>query len=101
MFYGSFALMFMIGAGAYEAPAYRILPSVTTSIDLFYPFIGLVGGFGQGIYMSLITSFIVTDFHPLPQFREVYPLVASFLVGHMVFGTVVMFFQHQLLQLMI
>ena len=101
MFYGAFALMFMIGAGAYDAPSYRILPSLVTSLDLFYPFIGLIGGFGHGLYMSLITSFIVTDFHPLPQFRDPYPLIVSFVIGHMVFGTVVMFFQHQLLQLMI
>lgn len=99
LLYGAFVILFLTEAGGiFDAPDYRILPSVPAEVDLFYPLIGLVGGFGQGLYTSLITSFIVTDFHPLPEFRDPYPLIVSFLVGHMVFGTVVTFFQHQLLQ---
>lgn len=101
MLYGAVALLFMTETGAFEAVGYRILPSAPAQIDLFYPLIGLVGGAGQGIYMSLIASFVITDFHPLPDFRDPFPLIVSFLIGHMVFGTVVTFFQHQLLQLMI
>ncbi|MDZ7800845.1 MAG: hypothetical protein U5K81_08670 [Trueperaceae bacterium] len=102
MFYGAFALMFMQQAGgAFVAPAYAILPGLPTTVDLFYPLLGLVGGFGHGIFMSLIGGFIVTDFHPLARFRDPFPLIASFLIGHTVFGVVVMFFQHQLLQLLL
>ena len=101
LMYGAFVVLFMTETGVFEAAGYRILPSAPAQIDLFYPLIGLVGGFGQGIYMSLISSFVITDFHPLPEFRDPFPLIVSFLVGHMVFGTVVAFFQHQLLQFMI
>ena len=101
LFYGAFVMMFMEGVGAFQGVQYRVLPNLPTTIDLFFPFLGLVGGFGQGIFMSLITSFIVTDFHPLEQFRDPTPLIMSFLVGHTVFGVVVMFFQHQVLQLLV
>lgn len=101
LFYGAFALMFMQGVGAFQAVSYPVLPGLPTRVDLFFPFLGLVGGFGQGIFMSLITSFIVTDFHPLERFRDPAPLILSFLIGHTVFGVVVMFFQHQVLQLLL
>jgi zinc transporter ZupT len=65
-----------------------------------YPLLGLVGGLGQGIYVTLISTFIITDFHPVTSYRQAYPLILSFLVGHMVYGVVVMF-QHQLLQLLL
>lgn len=101
MFYGAFAMMFLQGVGAFQGVSYVIFPSLPTEVDLFFPLLGLVGGFGQGIFMSLITSFIVSDFHPLEQFRDPVPLIMSFLIGHTVFGVVVMFFQHQLLQLLL
>jgi len=101
MFYGAFVMMFMEGVGAFQGASYRVFPNLPTTVDLFFPFLGLVGGFGQGIFMSLITSFIVSDFHPLERFREPTPLIMSFLVGHTVFGAVVMFFQHQVLQLLL
>lgn len=100
-FYGAFVLMFMTEAGAFRGVPYVVFPSAPTTIDLFFPFLGLVGGFGQGIFMSLVTSFVVTDFHPLERFRDPFPLLLSFLIGHTVFGVVVMFFQHQVLQLLL
>ena len=102
MFYGAFVLMFMTGAGGiFDAPAYRVRATLPATVDLFFPLAGMVAGFGHGIYMSLIASFVITDFHPLERFRDPLPLIVSFLVGHTVFGLVVTFFQHQLLQLMI
>ena len=101
LFYGAFVMMFMEGVGAFQGVSYQILPNLPTQVDLFFPLLGLVGGFGQGIFMALITSFIVTDFHPLEQFRDPTPLILSFLIGHTVFGVVVMFFQHQVLQLLL
>lgn len=100
-FYGAFVMMFMQGVGSFLAPRYVVAQTAATDVDLFFPLLGLVGGFGQGVFMALITSFMVTDFHPLERFRDPLPLILSFLIGHTVFGVVVMFFQHQVLQLLI
>jgi len=99
--YGAIAMMFLTETGAFRGVPYIIFPNAPTTIDLFFPFLGLVGGFGQGIFLSLIGSFIVTDFHPVEKFRDPFPLLLSFLIGHTVFGVVVMFFQHQVLQLLL
>jgi hypothetical protein len=98
-FYGAFVLMFMYGS--FAAPSYAIFPGWPVQLNLFYPLLGLVGGLGQGIYVTLISTFIITDFHPVSSYRQAYPLILSFLIGHMVYGVVVMFFQHQLLQLLL
>jgi hypothetical protein len=98
-FYGAFALMFKYGS--FAAPNYTIFPGWPVELNLFYPLLGLVGGLGQGIYVTLITTFIITDFHPVASYRQAYPLILSFIIGHMVYGVVVMFFQHQLLQLLL
>ncbi|MCA9839563.1 MAG: hypothetical protein KC422_21825, partial [Trueperaceae bacterium] len=81
--YGWFAYMFL--NGTFGAPAYLISES-PVRIDLFYPVLGLVGGFGQGMFMALITGFIVTDFHPFEEYRQITPLLISFFVGHAVYG---------------
>jgi hypothetical protein len=94
--YGWVALMFL--NGTFEGADYVILPDFPTQIDLFYPILGLVGGFGHGMFAALLTTFVVTDFHPIDEMRDAFGLVRSFLVGHTVFGVVVMFFQQQLLQ---
>lgn len=98
-FYGAMVLMFT--SGPFPAPDYTLGLGLPVEINLFYPLLGLVGGFGQGMFVSLITTFFVTDFHPLPNFRTPFTLIVSFLVGHVVYGIVVMFFQHQLLQLLL
>jgi hypothetical protein len=99
LFYGWIALMFY--TGTFVAPEYRIWRDFPTTVDLFYPLLGLVGGFAQGLFASLILAFVVVDFHPLESQRSPFDLVQSFLVGNTVFGVVVMFFQHQLLQLLL
>lgn len=96
--YGWVALMFL--NGTFAAPSYPLLRDFPTRIDLFYPLIGLVGGFGHGILISLIVTFVVTDYHPIERMRDPFALVRSFIIGHTAFGLVVMFFQHQLLQLL-
>ena len=95
--YGWVALMFV--TGTFEGANYQILRDFPTRIDLFFPILGLVGGFGHGMFAALIATFVVTDFHPIEEMRDPFGLVRSFLIGHTVFGVVVMFFQHQLLQL--
>jgi hypothetical protein len=94
--YGWVALMFL--TGTFDGPVYQVLRDFPTTIDLFYPLLGLVGGFGHGMFASLIGAFVVTDFHPVEEMRDPFGLLRSFLVGHTVFGVVVMFFQQQLLQ---
>ena len=90
-FYGWLALMFV--GGTFATPQYFI-----GGFNLFYALLGLVGGFGQGMYVSLITTFIITDFHPLESYREAFPLILSFFIGHTVYGVVVMSLQSLLLQ---
>jgi hypothetical protein len=97
--YGWVALMFM--SGTFATPDYRVLRDFPTEIHLFYPLFGLVGGFAQGIFAALILAFVVVDFHPVASQRDPFALVQSFLIGNTVFGVVVLFFQHQLLQLLI
>ena len=99
LFYGWIALMFL--TGTFDAPAYQVFRDFPTTIDLFYPLIGLVGGFAQGMFAALSLAFVVVDFHPIESQRNPLDLVQSFLVGNTVFGLVVMFFQHQLLQLLV
>lgn len=96
-FYGWFALMFL--NGTFGAPSYLISES-PVRIDLFYPLLGLVGGFGHGMFMTLIVSPMITDLHPVQSYRQLTPLLLSFFIGHMVYGVVVMFFQSQLLPLL-
>jgi len=98
-FYGWFVLMFT--NGPFPAPEYVVFPYSTAPVNLFYPLFGLVMGLGQGIFLSLITTFIVTDFRPLEGYRNAVALILSYLIGHMVYGVVVMFFQAQLLQLLL
>jgi hypothetical protein len=72
LFYGWMALMFY--TGTFTAPQYVVLRDFPTTIDLFYPLVGLVGGFGQGIFASLILAFVVVDFHPVESQRRPFDL---------------------------
>ncbi len=96
--YGWVALMFQ--NGTFGAPKYLIATS-PVEVDLFFPLLGLVGGFGQGMFMALIAGTIISDFHPLEQYKNLVPLLLSFFIGHAVYGVVVMFFLSQLLQLLL
>lgn len=97
--YGWIALMFI--TDTFAGANYVVLRDFPTTVDLFYPILGLVGGFGHGMFAALITTFVVTDFHPIEEMRDAFGLVRSFLIGHTVFGVVVMFFQQQLLQFLV
>ena len=98
-FYGWFVLLLTLGT--FPAPEYVLFPTSTAPVNLFFPLFGLVMGLGQGIYLSLITTFIVTDFHPIPSYRNTFALILSYLIGHMVYGVTVMFFQAQVLGLLL
>ncbi len=99
LFYGAFVLMFL--TGPFPAPDYTIFRGLPVEINLFFPLLGLVGGLAQGVFMAMMTTFIVTDFHPLPEYRQPFNLILSYLVGHAIYGVVVTFFAHQFLQLLL
>lgn len=95
-FYGWYTLMFL--GGPFPAPLYLIFPGSPLEINLFYPLFGLVAGFCHGIFITLILTFVITDHHPLKSYRQAYPLILSFIIGHTVYGMTVMFLQSQILQ---
>ena len=96
-FYGWYTLMFL--DGPFPAPPYLIFPGSPLEVNLFYPLFGLVAGFCHGIFITLILTFVITDHHPLESYRQAYPLILSFIIGHTVYGMTVMFLQNQLLRL--
>ena len=99
LFYGWAVLMFL--RGGFPPPEYTVLPNWPVPFNLFYPLMGLVMGLAQGIFISLITVFVVSDLHPVESYREPFPLLASYVVGHVVYGVIVMFFQSQFLALLL
>ncbi len=90
-FYGWYTLMFL--DGPFLAPSYTIFPYSPVAINLFFPLFGLVAGFCHGIFITLITTFVITDHHPVESYRQVYPLILSFIIGHTVYGMTVMSLQ--------
>ncbi|MEZ4629918.1 MAG: hypothetical protein R2880_04250 [Deinococcales bacterium] len=96
LFYGFFVLMFE--KGPLNIPNYGILPGWPVKVNMMYIFLGLAGGLGQGMFMAMITSFIVADFHPVEAYRDNVTLIMSYIIGHTIYGIVVMFFQSQFLQ---
>lgn len=98
LLYGWLALTFMqLGDGS--LPRFSAFAGAPVRIELIYPLLGVAVGLGHGVVAALLLG-VLLEHHPLERFRSSYALVASFLLGHVVFGAVVMFFQHQLLQLL-
>lgn len=95
LFYGWYALMFL--EGPFPAPPYVVFFGSPLETNLFYPLFGMVAGFCHGIFITLILTFVITDHHPLAHYRQAYPLILSFIIGHTVYGATVMFFQSQFL----
>ena len=88
-FYGWYAQMFI--GGPFLAPNYTVPGS--SAVNVFYPLFGLVAGFCQGIFITLITTFVIVDHHPVERYRQFYPLILSFIIGHSVYGMTVMTLQ--------
>lgn len=68
-------------------------------VDLAYLGAGLAVGLAHGVIVALFVTIVIIEHHPLPHFHTRYILIVSQLVGHVIFGVVVMFFQTQFLQL--
>jgi hypothetical protein len=101
-----FAFLYGIAAWAlFTAPAalpdLRVLPTWPVEINLVFPLIGIAIGLGHGIFVALLTTIVVIEHHPLERFHDRYLLIAANMIGHVVFGAVVMFFHSQFLQLLI
>jgi hypothetical protein len=82
--------------GIFPAPA-NVEPGSFGPFTLFYPLVGGIIGFAQGLLVSLLTTLRVTTAHPLESYRESVPLVRSYLISNTVYGATVMLCQSILL----
>jgi hypothetical protein len=97
LFYGWTILMLR---GPLEPPDYTILPGAPVPINLFFPLLGIVMGLAHGVFVSLLTAFVVADYQPGREHQEPFPVLLSFVAGHVAYGVVVMFFHSQFLPLL-
>jgi hypothetical protein len=88
LFYAWLTLMFL--EGIFPTPSANLEPGRFGSFSFFYPLVGAVLGLGQGVLVSLLTTFFVTARNVLEPYRESTPLVMSFLSGNTVYGALVM-----------
>jgi hypothetical protein len=97
LFYG---WTFLMLRGPLEPPDYTILPGLPVRVNLFFPLLGIVMGLAHGVFVSLLTAFVIADYHPVHEQREPFPVLVSFVLGHVAYGVVVMFFHSQFLPLL-
>lgn len=87
LFYAWLVRLFL--QGVFPAPA-NVEPGSFGPLMLFYPLVGGIIGFAQGLLVSLLTTLRVTTVHPLESYRESVPLVRSYLLSNTLYGAVVM-----------
>jgi hypothetical protein len=75
--------------GILPAPT-NIEPGKLGAFSVFYPLVGGILGFAQGVLVSLLTTLRVTTVHPLETYRESVPLVRSYLISNALYGAIVM-----------
>jgi hypothetical protein len=97
-FYAWLARLFM--NGVFPAPS-NVEPGSFGPFTLFYPLVGGIIGFAQGLLVSLLTTLRITTVHPLESYRESVPLVRSYLISNTIYGAVVMLCQSVLLPALI
>jgi len=90
-----------------EAPV-ASQPGLPLRFDARFPMVGTVLGLIHGLVITAIVVGIILPRHPLPKYRlggeesvSRSQATAGILVSHLVFGTTVMLFHHQLLRLLL
>jgi hypothetical protein len=103
-----FALLYgWIVLSMLEAPRTVVLPrwpafaGTAVEIDLLYPLFGALVGLVHGIVVALLITVVVIEHHPIPKYRKRVLLIPSQVLSHIIYGATVMFFHHQLLQLLL
>ncbi|MEM6430971.1 MAG: hypothetical protein AAF708_17170 [Deinococcota bacterium] len=81
-------------------PSLVLFSTPAVTVDLFFPLLGLIVGLIHGLLVAFWLVIVVIEHHPLERFRQQYILVLSQIIIHGVFGTTVMFFHSQFLQLL-
>ena len=99
LFYGWVVLAFMRLQN--PVPQLEVMSGLPVEVNLFYPLLGVAIGLGHGILAAFFAVIFFIEHHPLEEYRRRFILVISQLISHIVFGVVVMFFQHQFLQLLL
>src|SRR5690606_32572369 len=56
LFYG---WTFLMLRGPLEPPDYTILPGLPVRVNLFFPLLGIVMGLAHGVFVSLLTAFVI------------------------------------------
>ena len=82
-------------------PNWQAFPGAPVTIDLLFPALGALIGFVHGMVVAILVTVIVIEHHPIHRYRENVRLIPSQVLGHVVYGATVMFFQHQFLQLLL
>jgi hypothetical protein len=81
-------------------PRLVLFSTPAVAVDLFFPLLGLLVGLAHGLLVAFWLVIVVIEHHPLERFRKQYILILSQAITHAVFGTTVMFFHSQFLQLL-
>ena len=82
-------------------PSWPAFPGAPVTIELLFPLLGALIGFVHGMVVAILVAVIVIEHHPILRYRENVRLIPSQVLAHVVYGAVVMFFQHQFLQLLL
>lgn len=101
VFYGWIVLELLESPGALVDSGIPVFPGAPVEIDLLFPLLGALLGLVHGMVVAILVTVIVIEHHPLERFRRRVGLVPSQVLSHVVYGATVMFFHHQLLQLLL
>lgn len=101
LLYGWIVLALLESPGAVGDFGIPVLEGAPVEIDLLFPLLGALVGLVHGMVVAILVTVIVIEHHPLERFRQRVGLVPSQVLSHVVYGATVMFFHHQLLQLLL
>lgn len=99
LFYGWIVLLMLESPGM--LPSWQILPGAPVDIDLIYPVLGAFVGLLHGILLAILLAVVVVEHHPVEKYRAQARRIPTQAWAHVAYGATVMFFHHQLLQLLL